>query len=159
MQKSRSVFSSLFSSLHTGTCSGFIPQVSPWADNQAVAVFFSLHYGVKVSASFNVQTSLKTSQSTDKPKATFSGCQSLKTQTCHKVGLRTHRICVQVFTDILVLGRIFSLLESILGFHVTSEKTKIKLKLKILSYYLYRVKVIFKRISAGLSTARLTALF
>ena len=52
----------------------------------------------------------------------------------------------------------------ILGFHVASEKTKIKLKLKILSFYLYRVKagarlwllvkVIFKRISAGLSPAR-----
>ena len=34
----------------------------------------------------------------------------------------------------------------ILGFHVTSEKTKIKLKLKILSFYLYGVKGIFKRI-------------
>ena len=32
---------------------------------------------------------------------------------------------------------------AILGFHVTSEKTKIKLNLKILSFYLYRVKVIF----------------
>ena len=42
----------------------------------------------------------------------------------------------------------------ILGFHVTSEKTKIKLKLKILSFYLYGVKGIFKRISAGLSSAR-----
>ena len=42
----------------------------------------------------------------------------------------------------------------ILGFHVTSEKTKIKLKLKNLSFYLYRVKVIFKRIPAALSSAR-----
>ena len=43
---------------------------------------------------------------------------------------------------------------SALGFHVTSEKTKMKLKLKILSFYLYQVKVIFKQISAGLSSAR-----
>ena len=34
------------------------------------------------------------------------------------------------------------------------KKTKIKLKLKILSFYLYRVKVIFKRIFTGLSSAR-----
>ena len=33
----------------------------------------------------------------------------------------------------------------ILGFHVRSERTKIKLRLKILSFYLYRVKDIFKR--------------
>ena len=44
--------------------------------------------------------------------------------------------------------------QAILGFHVTSEKTKIKLKLKILSFYLYGVKGIFKRISAGLCFAR-----
>ena len=36
------------------------------------------------------------------------------------------------------------MLTGILGFHVTSEKTKIKLRLKILSFYLYRVKDIFK---------------
>ena len=47
-----------------------------------------------------------------------------------------------------------SILLWILGFHVTSEKTKIKLRLKILSFYLYRVKDIFKRIFAGLSSAR-----
>ena len=41
----------------------------------------------------------------------------------------------------------------ILGFHV-AEKTKIILRLNILSFYLYRVKDIFKRISAGLSSAR-----
>ena len=41
----------------------------------------------------------------------------------------------------------------ILGFHVTSEKTKIKLRLKILSFCLYPVKYIFKRTSAGLSSA------
>ena len=45
-------------------------------------------------------------------------------------------------------------LSTILGFHVTSEKTKIKLKLKILSFYLYGVKGIFKRRFAGLSSAR-----
>ena len=33
---------------------------------------------------------------------------------------------------------------------VTSVKTKIKLRLKILSFYLYRVKGIFKRMSAVL---------
>ena len=38
------------------------------------------------------------------------------------------------------------------------RKTKIKLRLKILSSYLYRVKDIFKRISAGLFSARQTAL-
>ena len=35
------------------------------------------------------------------------------------------------------------------------KKTKIKLRLTILSFYLYRVKDIFKRISAGLSSAQL----
>ena len=39
----------------------------------------------------------------------------------------------------------------IVGFHVTSEK---KLKLKVLSFYLYQVKVIFNHISVGLSSAR-----
>ena len=38
----------------------------------------------------------------------------------------------------------------ILGFHVTSEK----LKLKILSFYLYQVKAIFNHISVGLFSAR-----
>ena len=33
----------------------------------------------------------------------------------------------------------------ILGFHLTSEKTKIK----IFSFYLYQVKVIFKHVSVG----------
>ena len=37
---------------------------------------------------------------------------------------------------------------------MASEKTKIKLRLKILSFYLYRVKDIFNRISAALSSAR-----
>ena len=41
--------------------------------------------------------------------------------------------------------------EIILGCHVTSEKAKIKLRLKILRFYLYRLEDIFKRISAGLS--------
>ena len=43
-------------------------------------------------------------------------------------------------------SRIYATTKLILGFHVTSEKTKIKIKLKILSFYLYWVKVIFKRI-------------
>ena len=43
------------------------------------------------------------------------------------------------------------LAESILGFHVTSEK---KLKLEILSLYLYHVKAIFKHMSVYLSSAR-----
>ena len=51
-------------------------------------------------------------------------------------------------------GLMPSRIRAILGFHVTSEKPKIKLRLKILSFYLYRVKDIFKRISAGLSSAR-----
>ena len=38
----------------------------------------------------------------------------------------------------------------ILGFHVTSGK---KMKIKILSFYLHQVKVIFKHISFGLSLA------
>ena len=39
----------------------------------------------------------------------------------------------------------------ILGFHVTSEK---KLKLKILSFNFHQLKVIFKHVSADLSSAR-----
>ena len=45
-------------------------------------------------------------------------------------------------------GRIWLFLKrerDILGFHVTSEKTKSK----IFSFYLYQVKVIFKHISVG----------
>jgi len=40
--------------------------------------------------------------------------------------------------------------KSILGFHVTSEKTKIKKKM---SFYLHQLKDIFKHISAGLFSA------
>ena len=43
-----------------------------------------------------------------------------------------------------VKKKMFLVRISILGFHVTSEKTKIKLRLKILSFYPYGVKDIFK---------------
>ena len=39
-------------------------------------------------------------------------------------------------------------------FRDIKKQTKIKLRLKILSFYLYRVTDIFKRISAGPSSAR-----
>lgn len=48
MQKKPFIFSFTGSSLYTVTCSGFISQVPPWADNQAITVFYS----VKLSSLF-----------------------------------------------------------------------------------------------------------
>ena len=50
-------------------------------------------------------------------------------------------------TLVPIIASLFPHYTGILGFHLTSEK---KLKLKILSFYLHQVKVIFKHISAGL---------
>ena len=78
----------------------------------------------------------------------------------HTIQIKAYEQYFQVVMFIMVLKMIVTFtgalcyLSLILGFHVTSEKTKIKLKLKILSFYHYGVKGIFKRISAGLSSAR-----